>query len=580
MGDRIHENWKTGQKMMEKKRHEQRVLLAGFVVLLFTFIWVPADLDAAGPAKNVILLIADGCGAEQYTFARWIKGGDLALDPVLVGGVKTHTADSVVADSAPAASAYATGVRTFDKCISVGPDRHMPPAFPAERDNTDYRPLATVLEGAKLLNKAVGVVATARVTHATPAAFAAHVPARKQEEEIMEQLVHQGLDVVFGGGGDYLLPSGENGKRSDGENLAAALKKRGVRMITNAQELDETHSGPVFGMFAGGHMAAEIDRQRHTPVQPSLKAMTQKAIEILSRDADGFFLMVEGSQIDWACHANDPAHLAGELLAYDAAAEVCLDFARKEGNTLVVALSDHNTGGFSIGNRATSAGYSQLKPSALAGPIRRMKVSAMALWKMIAEDATAETVVKVVKKDWGMDISPAEGTAVLSRAMQYKAYGVPHYAFGEILCPLYTCVGWTTHGHTGGDVPLYAYGPGSPAGLLDAPQVGRCCARALGVDLEEVTRRLYADARESLPGADISVDRTDVKNPVIQVVSAGRPYRLPVNKSLLITPDKTVFLEAPVLYFPETGGIYISMQAVNHISTGARKRPEATRNPS
>ncbi|MFO7965819.1 MAG: alkaline phosphatase [Desulfobacterales bacterium] len=529
-------------------------------------------------AKNVIVLIADGCSAEQFTLARWIKKEALSLDRVLVGAVKTHIADSVVADSAPAATAYATGVRTFDKCIGVGPD------CLSGSDSTSgsavCRPMATVLEGAKLLGKATGIVVTSRISHATPAAFAAHVPHRGREEDIAEQIVYQNIDVVFGGGSEYLLPMNAGGKRNDGENLMNVLKKRGVRIVGTAQEMADVHSGSVYGLFSKGHMPAEIDRQNTAPGVPSLPSMTRKALEILSQDPDGFFLMVEGSQIDWACHANDPAHMIGDVLAFEEAASVCLKFAEENGRTLVLALSDHNTGGFSIGNYRTSFSYSQITTEQLLDPLTKMGASAFMLWKRIEQKRTPEQVVSVVKNGWGMTIRPEDGAAVLARADRYRAYGTPHYALGEILCPEYTCIGWSTHGHTGGDVPLYAYGPKSPAGVLDAPDVGRLCAQAMGFDLERTTRRLYADVQEVLPHAGVMLDRKKPANPVLRVQVGHVRYRFFLNKNRMVTPDSVITLEAPVIYMAESRRAYLPMQALGLMEPGLLPLPDIEANSS
>ena len=253
------------------------VVFSGCVVV--SVLLVPLTRgDDVKPVKNVIVLIADGCSSEQYTLARWFQGEPLALDEILVGGVKTHVADSVIADSAPAATAFATGVRTNDNLISVGP---RPGALrpdlepPAE---LQYRPLATVLEGSRLHGKSTGIVVTSRVTHATPAAYMAHVVSRKLEEDIMEQTVYQNVDVVFGGGKDYLLPkqdredvpAPDRGRRTDGENLLTVLQARGYTVVENRTELDAVKSGRVFGVFAMGHLAPEIDRPRVRPQEPTL----------------------------------------------------------------------------------------------------------------------------------------------------------------------------------------------------------------------------------------------------------------------------------------------------------------------
>jgi alkaline phosphatase len=301
-------------------------------------------------------------------------------------------------------------------------------------------------------------------------------------------------------------------------------------------------------MFADSHMSPEIDRPQIGPDQPSLDQMTRKAIELLSLDPDGFFLMVEGSQIDWACHANDPAYLLSDLLAYDKAVQAALDFAKKDGNTLVLALSDHNTGGFSIGNEKTGATYSQMKTEDLLDPIRKMKTSSMGLWKMVEKNETPRGVRDAVKKGWGMDISPEEAERILSLANRYNAYESPHYAFGEVLCPAYTVVGWTTHGHTGGDVPLHAFGPGQPAGVVDAPQIARICAGAMGFDLTDVDRRLFVESGKAFADAKIVANRDDDQNPVAVLDYQGKHYAFPVNKNLMKSDGKETELKGVVVY--------------------------------
>ena len=308
-------------------RFHQKLTIRALLTVSIFFAFAGGAL--AENAKNVIVLIADGCSSEQYTLARWFKGSPLSLDDIRVGAVKTYIADSVIADSAPTASAYATGYRTSDKFISVGPKSDVLATEPVPPKDLEYRPLATVLEGAKLKGKAVGIVATSRVTHATPAAYMAHAPTRYMEGDIMEQAVYQNIDVVLGGGKRYLLPKDAGGARTDGENLLDVLRKRGYRFVENRDDLMALTSGRVFGMFAKSHMEAEIDRPRFAPQQPTLAEMTQKAIELLSQDPDGFFLMVEASQVDWADHANDPGHLLSDLLMYDQAVRVALDFAEQ-----------------------------------------------------------------------------------------------------------------------------------------------------------------------------------------------------------------------------------------------------------
>jgi alkaline phosphatase len=536
----------------------------------------PAAQEQEGKktVKNVIVLIPDGCSAEQYTLARWFKGKPLALDQIRVGALKTYTADSVVADSAPAASAFATGYRTSDKFISVGPKNPTLPVVPPPDASLSYKPLATVLEGAKLLGKATGVVVTSRVSHATPAAYYAHVPSRYMENDIMEQGVYQNLDVVLGGGKRHLLSKESGGKRTDNENLMDVLQERGYTFAATAKDLEQAKSGKVYGIFAYSSMEGEIDRPVFGPQQPTLEDMTKKAIDLLSQDPEGFFLLVEGSQVDWACHANDPAHMISDLLMFDRAVQAALDFAQKDGNTLVLAFSDHNCGGMSIGNYATSGTYSQMKLEALLEPLRKMRLSTMGLWREVGPFKTPGRVKEVVKEYWGLEITDEEAKQILSLAPKYDKD--PNYGFGEVICPKYTLIGWTSHGHTGGDVPLFAFGPGRPVGLLDGPDIGKTCARALGLNLEQLNARLFQEAAGALPDGQVTIDKSDPENPVVKIAFQGKQAELPVNKNFLKLDGQTTPLEGVVVYAPNTGKAYIPLQAVNLIKGSPAALPSIT----
>ena len=281
--------------MLQHFKTRKRLILAIALIAFSSFAGLAsAKTRESNKPRNVIVLIADGCGSEMYTLARWFKGASLSLDGILVGGVKTYIMDSVVADSAPTATAYATGYRTSDKLIGVGPKEGTLSTLQEPPAALRYRPLATVLEGAKLKGMATGIVSTSRVTHATPAAYMAHVPSRSQEDVIMEQAVYQGIDVVFGGGGRYLLPKSAGGKRSDGENLRSVLRTKGYVIAENKEEMDAFVTGRIFGMFAGDHMEPEIDRKEFAPKQPSLEEMTLKAIDILSHKTPSKRLFSDG----------------------------------------------------------------------------------------------------------------------------------------------------------------------------------------------------------------------------------------------------------------------------------------------
>jgi alkaline phosphatase len=323
-------------------------------------------------------------------------------------------------------------------------------------------------------------------------------------------------------------------------------------------------------------MQAEIDRPEFTSAEPTLEEMTTKAIELLSHSPKGFFLMVEASQIDWACHANDPAHLLSDMTQHDKAVKVAIDFAKKDGSTLIIALSDHDTGGMRIGNYATSKTYSQIKlhqltkqvgQDALLDPLKQMKLSADGMWRKMGKDVTPAKLKAVVKAYWNLDITDEDATRSIEIGKDYP--DEPYYGVGEVLSARYTTIGWSSHGHTGGDVPLYAYGPGSPKGLLDGPEIGLVTAKALNLDMDELNKRLFVEAVRAFKESRVEVDLSDTHNPVVVITRNGKTAKLPVNKNILMMDGKEILLEGIVVYAPDTKKAYVPMQAVNLI-TGAR----------
>jgi alkaline phosphatase len=309
------------------------VLAAALAIGGCAFIVNARDIQAEPvPARthptNIIFMIGDGMGVGQVTAAK-IESGDLNMERLPVGGlVTTFAGNTLVTDSAASGTAYATGHKTDNGAISVAPGGE---------------PLKTVLEYAEERGMATGLVVTCSITHATPAVFAAHVENRNEEMEIAQQIAASGVDVLFGGGSSFFLPSDvPGGARKDGLNLIDRLRER-MPVALSASE---------FRRLPKGRAAAALVTPGHPPRadmrEPSLPEMTRKAISILSRDEDGFFLMVEGSQIDWAGHENEHDWLMQEVADFDDAVGLALDFAELDGRTLVVVTADHETGGYSV----------------------------------------------------------------------------------------------------------------------------------------------------------------------------------------------------------------------------------------
>ena len=274
-------------------------------------------------------------GVSQISAAKVVKGS-LNLEQFKVSGLLTaYSSDSFVTDSAAAGTALATGYKTNNGVISLLPD--------AAR-------LKTIVEYAIENNKATGIVVSSSITHATPAAFIAHIDSREKHSNIAKQIAQSDVDVLFGGGWGYFVPQQIPGSlRTDDKDLLQEIKKHKTFIQTEQEFLNLAPIDSVVGLFA-------VEQpQQATTRKPELSRLTDKAIEILSRNSElnnkkGFFLMVEGSQIDWAGHQNDQEYLINEMIDFDDAVGVGLKYARDNQQTLVIVTSDHETGGFAIHN--------------------------------------------------------------------------------------------------------------------------------------------------------------------------------------------------------------------------------------
>lgn len=292
-------------------------------------------------AKNVILLIGDGMGRAQRDAARLLAGGSLIMDGLPHGGlVATGCADPVatVTDSAAAATAIATGVKTYNGAIGVGPDGH---------------PVPTVLELAKRAGKAVGLVTTCQVTDATPAAFAAHVAHRTDQREIARQFIEEtAVDLILGGGRRWWSPDTatdpDTGVLADLTERAQAL---GYAFAANAADLHAVCSARLLGLFAGDELfiqdPPEGEEARYDPPVP-LWEMTRTALDTLGANPHGFFLMVEEAAIDRMGHRNNARLAIKGVHELDRAVLVAQTFAERDGETLVIVTADHECGGLTL----------------------------------------------------------------------------------------------------------------------------------------------------------------------------------------------------------------------------------------
>ncbi len=497
--------------------------------------------------RNIIILIPDGMSPGGITLARWYKSYNdntdsfdpivtLALDEMASGVLRTYwqTADvlGAITDSAPAGTAFATGHKTNDKHIGVAGDE-------------EKYLLATILEGARGIGKATGIIATSNVQHATPAAFSSHYFDRSRYDILAEQQAHQGIDVLFGAGSAYL--SAED--RKDKEDLVEVLKAKGYQYITTAAEMNQLALTPVWGMFAAGAMAYEMDREQLANSEPSLWSMTKKAIELLNQNEKGFFLMVEGSKVDWAAHANDPVGVVSDVLAFDAAVEVALDFAKADGSTLVMAVTDHNNGGVTLGDRETDGSYSKDPVSRFIASLLKAKLTGEGLEAVLNEERS--NIVDALDTYFGItDLTEEE-----IEEIRVAGKGSMNYAVGPIISRRAN-LGWTTGGHTGEDVTFYSYAPGNARiwGTLDNTDVAKIAAGVWGINLDKLTKQLFVNANAAFAekGATVTVDKADEFNPVLKVEKDGKTLLIPESRDTVLLDGETVQLDSVIVQTNDT----------------------------
>lgn len=317
-------------------------------------------------AKNIIFFLGDGMGINTLTAARIFaagEDGELAIDKLPESAfVKTFSNNAQVTDSAASMAAYMTGVKQNNGVISMSlGTRSIAPGKDANGNNLVSRcengeAAVTLLELAKRRGMAVGVVTNTSVTDATPASTYAHACHRKLETDIAASLVpggagynkalgERGLDVLFGGGAQNFTPFARGGKRADNRDLLAELGGKGFRVVNDTAQFDALNAGqPAVGLFAPNHM--DYHATRDAARQPALPAMTAKAIELLSPNKNGFFLMVEGGLIDHALHATLGKRALQETVTYNEALQAAIERmqALDPGlkNTLIVATADHD----------------------------------------------------------------------------------------------------------------------------------------------------------------------------------------------------------------------------------------------
>jgi alkaline phosphatase len=295
------------------------------ISVLFTSYSCKNIKSRSNKPENIILMIGDGMGVTHVYAGLTANGGSLNLERFTHSGFqKTYSANRYTTDSGASGTALATGTKTLNSAIGIGP----------EGDT-----LKNIIEYAEEAGLSTGVIATSTITHATPASFVAHNRYRSRYEEIALDFLDAGLELFIGGGWSHFIT------RKDGRDLIQELESAGY---TFSNELEDIYSSSDLPL------GILTDSAAMPPAQSGrgdlLPRATKTAIQLLSPVKGGFFLMIEGSQIDWAAHDGDTEYLTSEVIDFDESIGKALDFAIEDKNTLLIVTADHETGGFSIAN--------------------------------------------------------------------------------------------------------------------------------------------------------------------------------------------------------------------------------------
>jgi alkaline phosphatase len=299
----------------------QRIVIS-FIILCLTlnnFATEPDDI----PVKNIILLIGDGMGTAQIFAGYTANKGYLELErSEFIGFSKVSSANSYITDSGAGGTAMSTGKKTSNGAIGV---------------DTNGVPHKTILEAAEENQLSTGLISTSSITHATPASFVAHNSSRENYEAIALDFLDSGIDLFIGGGKDNF----EN--RSDSINLSDKLRERGYSVVYDLSSIQKEDRNSIACFAAALDMPKVSDGRGDF-----LPDATRLALDRLSTNHKGFFIMIEGSQIDWGGHDNDINYVVSEMIDFDKAAGVAFDFADKNPGTLVIITADHETGGLAL----------------------------------------------------------------------------------------------------------------------------------------------------------------------------------------------------------------------------------------
>ncbi len=427
----------------------------GIICLVVLVAWVlnkpTSNVQNLPHVKNVIVMVADGYGPGALALYReWNQLKALPTDQIShIGLMYTNSGGDYVTDSGAAATAMGTSVATYNKGIGV---------------DMKGRPVTNLSEAFKKMGKSVGLISTNTVTDATPAGFAAHSQSRHNQSLIPVHYLDQGYDVILGGGRKKWIPKANGGKRKDGKDLIQAAQAKGYAYVEDREALSRVSgTAKLLGLFHGSYMSYKVDRKpgcvAESSKEPSLKEMTVKALDILSKNPKGFFLMSEGARVDHAAHAIDVNAMMYEIQEFYAALSAVYEWAKNRKDTLVVVVSDHDT--------------MNLSPTQLTryDAFQSMKCSTDDFAQKIERDAdgkyTRGSIIALLKQNGVEDPTEGEIQLIASSHGMYSyksAVAVGHVTarrFG--VSSNNAVVNWETgtSGHTSVMIPVFARGIGS-----------------------------------------------------------------------------------------------------------------------
>jgi alkaline phosphatase len=435
--------------------------------------------------------------------------------------IKTHNIDGKFPDSAPTATAYATGVKTKAPYLGI---------------DSSAAPQISVLELAKLRGLSTGIVVTCEFPHATPAAFVCHFNSREsgKYKNLARQFVYNSPDVVFSGGLKFV----------ESNQLANDLNTLGFKLVTDLHGFNNIQDDSVWALLPdcqGNTRSKSYACDRNPATEPGLPEMTQKAINLLSRNTNGFFLMVEGSQIDWACHNNDPYAAVTEFIEFDKALKVALDFAAANKNTVVIVCPDHGNGGLTMGNMQSHVAFHASNPydygniniyNDIITPLKEnsnQRVSGRRLAEMIVADPKYAGIDSI-KKYYNLD-----DIELFNKISRISAGYPPNDLIDTIQYILGSSfsnrnfLGWTTTGHTADDVFLGIYAPDGVqklGGVVDNSDIGKYIASIIQLgNMNDSTAKYFSPHTSIFKSTEIKQINQDslvvVRNGMQMVIYAN-----------------------------------------------------------